>query len=516
MYLTRWRYASILRLIFTSIEKAITKGIEVLISTQTVLLAGLLPLLSIAAVVHASDAETQRPPNIILILADDLGYGDLGCFGQKTLKTPRLDAMAKQGMRFTQFYAGCTVCAPSRSVLLTGKHMGRTVVRGNSTAPIVIQPGQPTIASVLKEAGYATACIGKWGVGTPDNFTNPNDVGFGHFFGYVNMWHAHNFYPEFLIRNGKVVPLNNVVAAKWKQWQNPKLPQAGRGVAIKREEYAPDLFIEDSLRFIRKNQKQPFFLYFAMNVPHANNEAGNKGMEVPDLGEFAAKDWPEPEKGFAAMIHNIDRDTGRILDLLNELEIAKDTVVIFTSDNGPHQEGGHKADFFDSNGQLRGVKRDLTEGGIRVPTIAWQPGTIPTDSHDDAHWYFGDMLATAAELAGVQTPVDLDSDSFAATLRGRPRDKRWSRKSNMYWEFYERGSAQAVRFGKWKAIRKPMFSGPIELYDMSNDASEKNDYAKRRPDLIQHATKLMDKLHEPDPNWKLRSPQRKTAKPKVN
>ena len=236
----------------------------------------------------------NKQPNIVLILADDLGYGDLGCFGQKILKTPRLDAMAKEGMRFTQFYAGCTVCAPSRSVLLTGRHMGRTVVRGNSTQPIIIKPGQATLASVLKGAGYKTACVGKWGVGTPDNFTNPNDVGFDHFFGYVNMWHAHNFYPEFLIRNGKVVKLQNEVAPKWKKWQDPKLPQAGRGVAAKRVEYAPDLFAEDALRFIRENHQRPFFLYFAMNVPHANNEAGNAGMEVPDLGKFAKKDWPAP------------------------------------------------------------------------------------------------------------------------------------------------------------------------------------------------------------------------------
>jgi len=447
----------------------------------------------------------RRPPNIVLILADDLGYGDLGCFGQKTLKTPRLDRMASEGMRFTQFYAGCTVCAPSRSVLMTGRHMGRTVVRGNSTAPVIIQPEQATVASVLKKAGYATACIGKWGIGTPDNFTNPNDVGFDHFFGYVNMWHAHNFYPEFLIRNGDVVKLENEVAEKWKQYQDPKLPTAGRGVAVKRRQYAPDLFIEDSLRFIKENKDKPFFLYFAMNVPHANNEAGNKGMEVPDLGEFKSKDWPEPEKGFAAMIRNIDRDTGRILDLLRELKIAENTLVIFTSDNGPHQEGGHKADFFDSNGKLRGIKRDLTEGGIRVPTIAWWPDTVQPGTEDDAHWYFGDVMATAAELAGVEPPTDIDSDSFAGPLRGTPRAKRWKRNSRMYWEFYERGSAQAVRFGKWKAIRQPMFTGDIQLYDMSNDASEKRDYAPRRPDLVNHAKNLLDKAHEPDPNWKLKA-----------
>lgn len=451
----------------------------------------------------------NKQPNIVLILADDLGYGDLGCFGQKILKTPRLDAMAKEGMRFTQFYAGCTVCAPSRSVLLTGRHMGRTVVRGNSTQPIIIKPGQATLASVLKGAGYKTACVGKWGVGTPDNFTNPNDVGFDHFFGYVNMWHAHNFYPEFLIRNGKVVKLQNEVTPKWKKWQDPKLPQAGRGVAAKRVEYAPDLFAEDALRFIRENHQRPFFLYFAMNVPHANNEAGNAGMEVPDLGKFAIKDWPAPEKGFAAMIKNIDRDTGRILDLLRELQIADHTLVLFTSDNGPHQEGGHKADFFNSNGQYRGIKRDLYEGGIRVPTIAWWPGTIKGGSADDAHWYFGDIMASVSELAGTKAPGDIDSDSFVPTLRGLPREKIWSRKHKMYWEFYERGSAQAVRFGKWKAIRSPMFTGKIELYDMSWDHKEGHDYAKRRPDLVNHAKNLLDKMHEPDPNWKVRAPRKK-------
>ncbi len=446
----------------------------------------------------------KRPPNIVLILADDLGYGDLGCFGQKVLKTPRLDAMAAQGMRFTQFYAGSTVCAPSRSVLMTGRHMGRTVVRGNSTKPIVLREHHPTVASVLKKAGYRTACIGKWGLGTPDKLSNPNDVGFDHFFGYVDMWHAHNFYPEFLIRNGEVQQLRNEVAPRWKSFQEPGRPQAGRGVAIKRVDYAPDLFIAEVEKFIRDSHREPFFLFHSLNTPHANNEAGSKGMEVSDLGEFSDKDWPAPEKGFAAMIRNIDRDAGRILDLLKELKIEKDTLVIFSSDNGPHQEGGHRADFFDSNGPLRGTKRDLTEGGIRVPTIAWWPGTIDPGAVDDAHWYFGDLMATCAELAGVEPPANIDSDSFVAPLRGEPREKRWDRKSLMYWEFYERGSAQAVRFGKWKAIRKPMFTGKIELYDMSNDPGEKHDYSMRRPDLTRQAAGLMDRAHEGDPNWKVR------------
>lgn len=471
----------------------------------TLILIAITTGLSSYTCIKASEPAKRDVPNIVLILADDMGYGDLGCFGQKVLKTPNLDSMAKNGMRFTQFYAGCTVCAPSRSVLLTGKHTGKTVVRGNSTEPVVIQPGTPTLASALKKAGYKTACIGKWGVGTPDNFTNPNDVGFDHFYGYVNMWHAHNFYPEFLIRNGKVEPLKNKVAAKWQEWQDPTLPQAGRGVAEKRVQYAPDLFVEEALTFIRKNHESPFFLYFAMNVPHANNEGGKNGMEVPDLGEFADKDWPAPEKGFAAMIRNIDRDTGRIIELLKELEIADNTLVLFTSDNGPHQEGGHKADFFDSNGKYRGIKRDLTEGGIRVPTIAYWPGVVEPNSENKRAWYFGDFFATFTELANTQTPTDLDSDSFVAALRGEEGDEKfWKRDHNMYWEFYERGSAQAVRFGKWKAIRKPMFTGDIELYDMSWDHDEDHNYAPRRPDLVKHAAALLEKMHVPDSNWKVK------------
>ncbi len=451
---------------------------------------------------HTISFAKERKPNIILILADDLGYGDLGCFGQKTLKTPRLDTMAKEGMKLTQFYAGCTVCAPSRSVLMTGKHMGRTTVRGNSTKPIVIKPGQQTLATVLKKANYSTACIGKWGIGTPDNFTNPNDVGFDHFYGYINMWHAHNFYPEFLIRNGKIEMLQNEVAPKWKRWQDPKIAQAGQGVAIKKVQYAPDLFTQDALRFIRENEENPFFLYFAMNVPHTNNEAGNQGMEVPDIGEFAEKNWPEPEKGFATMIKNIDRDVGQIIDLVNELNLASNTLVIFTSDNGPHQEGGHRADFFNSSGPFRGMKRDLTEGGIRVPTIAWWPGKIKANTTNDHQWYFGDFMKTFAELAGTKAPEDIDSDSFLSTLQGNPPKKQWVRKSQLYWEFLERGSAQAVRFGKWKALRKPMFTGPIQLYDLSFDHEEKKDHAKLRPDLVKYAKNLLDQSHEPDPNWK--------------
>ena len=467
-------------------------------------------LLSITAALFVSlitsaplHAAAREKPNLIVILADDLGYGDLGCFGQKQLKTPRLDAMAAGGMCFTQFYAGAPVCAPSRCVMLTGKHAGRALIRGNSLEPIILKKDTPNVAALLKSAGYTTACIGKWGLGTPRELTNPNDVGFDYFYGYVNMWHAHNPYPEFLIRNGKAEKLKNTASEKWKAMQDPAQPQSGRGVAAEKGEYAPDLLAADALSFIRQNKDKPFFLFFTPNTPHANNEGGDKGMEVPDVSEFAEKDWPAAEKSFAAMIQNLDRDTGRILDLLTELGLAKDTLVVFTSDNGPHREGGHDPDYFDSNGKYRGIKRDMSEGGIRVPAIAWWPGTVAPGSSDDHQWYAGDLMATAAELAGLPRPADIDSDSLIPTLKGSPPANPWDRKSPLYWECYEGKTTQAVRFGKWKAIRSPILTGPVELYDLSNDFQEKRDYSQRRPDLHNHAKNLLNKYHQPDPNWKV-------------
>lgn len=460
----------------------------------------------LVGLMFAQRASAQDKPNIVLILADDLGYGDLDCFGQQQLKTPRLDAMAAEGMRLTQCYAGATVCAPSRCVLLTGKHGGQCTVRGNDSRtgkPVSLSPDEPTVASVLKKAGYATGCVGKWGLGTSTDVNNPRDMGFDYFYGYLNNHHAHNCFPEFLFRNGVVEKLNNVMAAEWKQHQDPaaNLAGAGRGVAEKKVDYAPDLLTADAMRFIREHRERPFFLYFALNTPHANNEAGKAGMEVPDHGEFASEDWPAAEKGFATMIRNLDRDVGKILDLLKELKLDKNTLVLFTSDNGPHAEGGHDPAFFQSSGQFRGKKRDLTEGGIRVPTIAWWPSVIAPNSVSDLQWYHGDVLATAAELAQTELPTGLSSDSMVAAFRGTSQAKQWDRKNPLYWEFYEGVGAQATRFGKWKAIRSPIFSGEVRLYDMSNDHSEKHDYSQRRPDLTRHATNLLNQRHTPDDRW---------------
>ncbi len=451
-------------------------------------------------------AEKDKGPNIVLILADDLGYGDLGCYGQKVLKTPRLDRMAAEGLRFTDFYAGSTVCAPSRCVLLTGQHLGHTAIRGN--APSLLRDGDVTIAEILKRAGYRTACIGKWGVGHPPPLDNPHREGFDHFFGYINMWHAHNFYPEFLIRDGKPQPLGNIVGNKFRAMQDLKDPQAGRGVAVKRADYAPELFIHDALRFIDQNRDRPFFLYLPLNTPHANNEAGKQGMEVPDRKPFDAQDWPEPEQGFARMIADIDRDVGRILDRLKEHHIDQNTLVFFTSDNGPHNEGGHSFRFFDSNGPLQGHKRDLYEGGIRVPMIAWWPGTIAGRRETDHLAYFGDFMATFCDLVQADPPKPaggLDSVSFLPALLGEA--DRQNRHEFLYWEFYEQGSAQAVRFGTWKAVRKPMRTGPIELYDLSRDLGEANNIAAERPDLVKRAETYMKQAHTPHPT--LRPPMPK-------
>ena len=442
----------------------------------------------IAALIgSAAVAAESRKPNIIFILADDLGYGDLSCFGQSTLKTPHLDRMASEGMKLTRHYAGSTVCAPSRCVFLTGKHVGHGTIRGNGTG--ILGTADVLISDVLKQAGYATGCSGKWGVGNPPPLDDPNQHGFDHFYGYVSMWHAHNFYPEFLILNGRKSPLRNEVPEPWKRGD-------GRGVATKKVDYAPDLIAQDALNFVEKHKDRPFFLYWAMNVPHANNEARNDGMEVPSWGDFAEADWPKPEKGFASMIRNIDRDVGRMIDHLKQLELDENTIVIFTSDNGPHQEGGHQADFFNSNGNLRGKKRDLYEGGIRVPTIVRWPGRIAADSQSDVISGFQDWFPTFGDLAGVESD-SRDGVSLRPALTGKGRQQTHP---HLYWEFHEQGGKQAVLRGQWKAVRVNWNAdptGPVELYDLSNDESEQTNVASSHPGITAEMTGIMEHEHMP-------------------
>jgi arylsulfatase A-like enzyme len=434
----------------------------------------------------ARNAVTAEKPNFIYILADDLGYGDLSCYGQKTLKTPNLDQMAAEGMRFTRHYAGSTVCAPSRCVLLTGLHTGHARIRGNS--PGLLTDDDLTIAHVLRRTGYRTGCVGKWGVGNPPPLDDPARRGFDYFYGYISMWHAHNFYPEFMIRNGERAPLRNVVPERWKD-------SDGRGVATEKVEYVPDLITEEALCFIERNRDRPFFLYYALNVPHANNEGGKAGMEVPDHGPFADQDWPEPEKGFAAMIRNIDRDVGRVLSKLEELDLDERTLVIFTSDNGPHQEGGHMMPFFDSNGPLRGKKRDLYEGGIRVPMIARWPGTIKAGVTTDHISSFQDVFPTLADFAGAEKSKT-DGISMVPTLLGKLDQQK--KHPHLYWEFYEQGGKLAVVKEDWKAVRLNVLknpNGPVELYDLSEDIGEENNVADQHPDIVADMVAIMKKEH---------------------
>ncbi len=459
----------------------------------------------------SAESPSGAKPNMIFVLADDLGYGDLGCYGQTKIKTPRLDQMAKEGMRFTQFYAGNTVCAPSRSVLMTGQHMGHTHVRGNASGSDMerqtLRDEDVTVAEVLHSVGYTNGLVGKWGLGEVDSPGFVLNQGFDRFYGYLNQVHAHNYYPEFLWSGDKKVALRNVVE-----------PIPGKegyggfvgGAATKRIDYSHDLFVDEAMGFINENAKQPFFLYLALTIPHANNEGSKmtgNGAEVPDYGIYADEKWSDPDKGQAAMITRMDGDLGRIMDHLRALKIAKNTLVFFTSDNGPHNESNHNLETFNPSGPLKGIKRALYEGGIRVPAIAWWPGTVPANSTTDTVSYFGDWMATSADLAGAKTPANLDSISLVPTLKGHS-DKQ-TQHEYLYWEFYEQTSRQAVRFGNWKAIREPMLSGPVQLYDLSADLGENNDIASDNPEIVAKAAGYMDEAHVEHPNWKVSSPKNK-------
>ncbi len=459
-------------------------------------------------------AFAGESPNIIFILADDLGYGELGCYGQRLIQTPNLDCLAAEGMRFTQFYAGSSVCAPSRGVLMTGKHVGHATVRGNAGVKTdggvglgqTLRTDEMTIAASLKKGGYATGLIGKWGLGELGSGGEPTKQGVDYFFGYVNQSHAHNYYPAFLTRNETRVPLKNEL---------PGEGAFGGGVATKKVEYAPDLFASEALQWIGEKKDTPFFLYLALTAPHANNEAGRtlkNGQEVPDLGPYAEKDWTGPNKGQAAMITRMDADIGRILALLKSLDLDKKTLVIFSSDNGPHKEGGNDPAFFNASGGLRGIKRDLYDGGIRVPFIARWPGVIAPGSVSKHVAYFGDVFATLDDLAGLQTPANLDSISFAPALFGQP--EKQAKHEFLYWEFHEGGTKQAVLLGaNWKAVRLAP-GAALELYDLATDLAEANNVAADRPEIVNVIETYLKTARTDSPEWPIREPQAK--KPAAN
>ncbi len=427
---------------------------------------------SLPGLASSADASTTaKRPNIIFILADDLGYGDLGCYGQKTIRTPNIDRMANEGMRFTQCYAGSTVCAPSRCCLMTGLHTGHAHVRGNARVPL--PPEDVTVAEVLKDAGYTTGIIGKWGLGEPDTTGIPNRQGFDYWFGYLNQQHAHNYWPDYLWKNEEKYPLPNVLVRE--------------NIASKKEVYSHDLFTTEALDFIKRHKSAPFFLYLAYTIPHANNEAGREGMEVPSDAPYTGEDWPQQQKNHAAMITRMDTDIGKIMALLSESGIDRNTIVFFSSDNGPHREGGADPEFFNSSGPLRGIKRDLYEGGIRVPMIVRWPGTIAPGTVSDQVWAFWDFPPTAAELAGVSAPPNIDGISMLPALLGREQKDH----EHLYWEFHERGFTQAVRLGNWKGVRFGT-DGPIELYNLESDVGEKNNVAEKHPDIVARIARILE------------------------
>ena len=439
------------------------------------IIGALLFLLSIPAIkprehdVNALDendvinSENAVKPNIIFILTDDLGYGDVGRYGQTQIQTPNIDQLADDGIRFTQAYASSPVCAPARNSLLTGMHTGHTEIRGNSVMEVT--GASNSVATYLKNAGYDTAVIGKWGLGEAGTAGDPHEHGFDYYFAYMNHTDAHDYY------NGKI-------------WRNDvEVPRNG--------EYSHDLFTDDALTYIENHTTSPFFLYLNYTIPHFN-------MEVPSQSPYQNENWPNAEKNFAAMITRMDNDIGRLRQKLVDLGISDDTLIIFTSDNGPHNEG-HDVNYFNSNGNLRGFKRDLYEGGIRVPTIATWPGTISSGRVSDFQWAFYDFMPTAAELAGLTPPENIDGISIVPELMGQPQTPH----DYLYWEFhqihYGTGFKQAVRMGDWKGYRINV--GALELYDLSNDIGETSNVASTHPDIVAQMEAIMQNDRTPNSNF---------------
>jgi len=437
-------------------------------------------------------------PNIIYIVADDLGYHELGCYGQKEILTPHIDQLADEGMKFIQHYAGTSVCAPSRSVLMTGLHTGHTPSRGNKEVnpygQFQISDKTVTVAELLHKAGYTTALFGKWGLGVENTSGDPQKQGFDEFFGYYCQVHAHNSFPEYLYQNGEKVYLSNQVTY---------LPEDHwtRGLgsyATTKIDYSNDLFAEKALEFIDNHSENPFFLYLPLTMPHNNGEApdGFK-FESPTLEPYEDKEWSYERKSYAAMISRLDEYVGKIVSQLKSNELEKQTLIIFTSDNGCAEP-----QIFDGSSPLRGMKRDLYEGGIRVPMIAWWPEKIQPASISNHISAFWDVLPTFCDLAGIDAPDSIDGISFVPELTGQSQPQH----DYLYWEFHELGKKQAVRKGNWKAVRLNVWENPknpIELYDLEKDLAEKENVADKYPEIIEEMNRIMEEAHNPDSNWPL-------------
>lgn len=455
--------------------------------------------------------KAQSKPNIIYILVDDLGYGDIGSYGQKILKTPCLDRMAAEGMRFTQHYAGAPVCAPSRVALMTGLHTGHSYVRGNYETgkygfggQLELRTEDVTVAEVLKKEGYSTAVIGKWGMGMDGSTGEPNKQGFDYSYGFLNQAHAHWQFPEYLFRNGKKETVD-------------------RNKGGERSYFTNDIFTHDALKFIQQKREAPFFLYLSYVTPHAEllvpedsifavykgkfNEIpfvaeGQGSSRTDSLGYYHSQAFPKA--AYAAMITRIDMDVNKILQQLKHSGLDENTVVMFSSDNGPHKEGGANPEYFDSNGPFRGMKRDLYEGGIRVPFIVRWPGKIKAGQvthHLSAFW---DVFPTMADLAGAdETGLNTDGHSLLPTFLGDTANQK--KHAYLYWEFHERKySDQAVRKDHWKAVRRDP-SSPVELYNLATDTSEQKNVASEHQILVEEMETIMEKARTENPYWKLKA-----------
>ena len=445
------------------------------------------------ALASCTAIAAEDRPNIIYIMVDDLGYGDLGSYGQKEIQTPHLDRMAAEGMRFTDHYAGHTVCRPSRLVLWTGQHVGHTGLTGNR--PFSLTGKEQTVAKLLQQAGYATGGVGKWALGNVndpaeiDNDGHPNRNGFDYWYGYMNQSNAHNYYPPFLWENDRqdFFPGNVLMDA----------PGARGRVSKQKETYSHDKMTDAALAFIQRNYRSPFLLHIHWTIPHANNEGGRvlkDGMEVPDYGIYADRQWPNPEKGFAAMITRMDADVGRLFKLLTDLSIDDNTLVIFTSDNGPHREGNHDHEFFDSNGPLKGYKRSMHDGGIRVPMIARWPGKVAAGTQSDLPSAFWDFLPTACEIAGTEAPGGIDGISYLPTLIGKADSQ--PKHEYLYWASQEGETSIGIRRGPWKLVRyRKDQAGEADwrLYDLRSDLGEVNDIAAKHPEQVQEILSLVQR-----------------------
>lgn len=490
----------------TATPSVLSRWPALLSYTSGLLLAPLLGAsFAAAAAPSSAPAPTSAPaaadaqhPNIVFILADDLGYGDLGCYGQRQIQTPNLDRLAADGVRFTQFYTGSPVCAPARNTLMTGQHTGHTLIRAN--AKVDLRPVDVTVAQVLQPASYTSGLIGKWGLGQEGGEGSPRQKGFDYFFGYVDQTMAHNYYPTYLVRNETHVPLRNVV---------PHPGPYGQGVATKKVDYSADLIAADAVKYVDDHRDRRFFLYFAPTLPHANDEAKPDGMEVPDYGPYADKPWPNPMKGYAAMVTRLDQEVGNLMAELKKLNLDDKTIVFFTSDNGPHAEGGYDPSYFHSSGGLRGKKRDLYEGGIREPMIVRWPGHTRPGTTSDFVGYLPDFLPTAAELAGAPPPPHLDGISFLPAILGETKTQQVH--DYLYWEFYEGPTSQAVRSDNWKAVRIPAFTGEIQLFDLGTDRAEEHNIAAQHPDVVARIQRDMEQAHSPSTLWKP-GPQKKASR----